>query len=184
MDDKQFALVLKALSDLTGQVKRIADAIESHQADNEMLSFPLGDSRKSGWLPPSFDTDNRSGLMLIELPVGIADPCERLAETHRRVDMFAKAYDTQRALGIFSLIGQTPRAVQLQALVHHLAHGLGHPALGHGRGGQGVWRLVLPDVAAGGARGRGGRGRRARWPLDRRRAGRRHRALVRRRDRP
>lgn len=28
------------------------------------LSFPLGDSRKSGWLPPSVDTDNRSGLML------------------------------------------------------------------------------------------------------------------------
>ena len=28
------------------------------------LSFPLGDARKSGWLPPSVDTDNRSGLML------------------------------------------------------------------------------------------------------------------------
>jgi LPS-assembly protein len=28
------------------------------------LSFPLGDSRKSGWLPPSMDTDNRSGLIL------------------------------------------------------------------------------------------------------------------------
>ncbi len=28
------------------------------------LSFPLGDSRKSGWLPPSVDIDNRSGLML------------------------------------------------------------------------------------------------------------------------
>ena len=59
---------------------------------------------------------NRSGLMLIELPVGIADPRERLAETHRRVDVFAKAYDTQRALGIFSLIGQTPKAVQQQTL--------------------------------------------------------------------
>lgn len=59
---------------------------------------------------------NRSGLMLIELPVGIADPQERLAETHRRVDMFTRAYDTQRALGIFSLIGQTPKAVQQQTL--------------------------------------------------------------------
>ncbi len=28
------------------------------------LSFPLGDARKSGWLPPSMDTDNRSGLIL------------------------------------------------------------------------------------------------------------------------
>ena len=59
---------------------------------------------------------NRSGLMLIELPVGIADPQERLAETHRHVEEFTKAYDTQRALGIFSLIGQTPKAVQQQTL--------------------------------------------------------------------
>ena len=59
---------------------------------------------------------NRSGLMLIELPIGIADPRERLAETQRRVDVFTKAYDTQRALGIFSLIGQTPKAVQQQTL--------------------------------------------------------------------
>jgi LPS-assembly protein len=28
------------------------------------LSFPLGDDRKSGWLPPSVNIDNRSGLML------------------------------------------------------------------------------------------------------------------------
>ncbi len=26
------------------------------------LSFPLSDNRRSGWLPPSFDTDNRSGI--------------------------------------------------------------------------------------------------------------------------
>ena len=28
------------------------------------LSFPLGDTRKSGWLPPSINIDNRSGVML------------------------------------------------------------------------------------------------------------------------
>ncbi|MBA4175815.1 MAG: LPS-assembly protein LptD [Leptothrix sp. (in: Bacteria)] len=28
------------------------------------LSFPLSDARKSGWLPPSFNTDNRSGIEL------------------------------------------------------------------------------------------------------------------------
>jgi len=59
---------------------------------------------------------NRCGFMPIELPVGIADPHQRLAETHRRVQAFRDAYDAQRALGLFSLIGQTPRAVQLQAL--------------------------------------------------------------------
>lgn len=59
---------------------------------------------------------NRWGFMPLELPVGIADPLDRLAETHRRVAHFTETYDAQRALGIFSLIGQTPRAVQLQAL--------------------------------------------------------------------
>ena len=28
------------------------------------LSFPLGDTRKSGWLPPSINIDNRSGVVL------------------------------------------------------------------------------------------------------------------------
>ncbi len=28
------------------------------------LSFPLGDTRKSGWLPPTLNIDNRSGVML------------------------------------------------------------------------------------------------------------------------
>jgi LPS-assembly protein len=28
------------------------------------LSFPLSDARRSGWLPPSFETDNRSGIEL------------------------------------------------------------------------------------------------------------------------
>jgi len=59
---------------------------------------------------------NRCGLMPLELPVGIENPRERLEETHRRVQAFCEAYDAQRALGLFSLIGQTPRAVQLQAL--------------------------------------------------------------------
>ena len=29
-----------------------------------VLSFPLGDTRKSGWLPPSINIDNRSGIQL------------------------------------------------------------------------------------------------------------------------
>ncbi len=59
---------------------------------------------------------NRCGLMPIELPVGIADPAGRLAETARRVEAFHEAYDAQHALGLFSLLGQTPRAMQQQAL--------------------------------------------------------------------
>ena len=31
-----------------------------------VLTFPLSDARKSGWLPPSFDVDNKSGFELAE----------------------------------------------------------------------------------------------------------------------
>ena len=72
MDDKQFALVLKALSDLTGQVKRIADAIESHQADNEMLSFPLGDFKTFDWANVGMRVVDRDddGPSVIQAPNG------------------------------------------------------------------------------------------------------------------
>jgi hypothetical protein len=49
MDDKTTALFLKALETLTAQVKRIADAVEAHQADAETLSFPLGEFKAFDW---------------------------------------------------------------------------------------------------------------------------------------
>lgn len=59
---------------------------------------------------------NRSGLIPLELPIGLDTPEARLLETDRRIRSFNDAYEAQRALGLFSLMGQTPRAVQLQAL--------------------------------------------------------------------
>lgn len=59
---------------------------------------------------------NRCGLIPFELPVGIEAPIQRLHETQRRIQRFERAYEAQRALGLFSLIGQTPRGVQLQSL--------------------------------------------------------------------
>lgn len=59
---------------------------------------------------------NRSGLIPLELPIGLDAPDARLLEIDRRIRSFNDAYEAQRALGLFSLMGQTPRAVQLQAL--------------------------------------------------------------------
>ncbi|WP_346288684.1 WS/DGAT domain-containing protein [Zoogloea sp.] len=59
---------------------------------------------------------NRCGLIPFELPVGIEAPILRLHETHKRIRRFEQAYEAQRALGLFNLIGQTPRGVQLQSL--------------------------------------------------------------------
>lgn len=59
---------------------------------------------------------NRSGLIPLELPIGIHAPEARLKEIDRRIRSFTDAYEAQQAWGLFSLIGQTPRAVQLQVL--------------------------------------------------------------------
>lgn len=59
---------------------------------------------------------NRSGLIPMELPIGISAPKARLKEIDRRIRSFTNAYEAQQAWGLFSLIGQTPRVVQLQVL--------------------------------------------------------------------
>lgn len=59
---------------------------------------------------------NRGGILPLALPVGIDDPVTRLAEIQRRLEDFEDAYRAHDTLGLFNLIGQTPRAVQAQAL--------------------------------------------------------------------
>lgn len=59
---------------------------------------------------------NRCGLIPLELPIGIPSPEDRLRETDRRIRSFMNTYEAQRAVGLFSLLGQTPRAVRLQSL--------------------------------------------------------------------
>ena len=59
---------------------------------------------------------NRGGILPLALPVGIADTAARLVEIQRRLEDFEEAYRAHDTLGLFNLIGQTPRAVQAQAL--------------------------------------------------------------------
>ena len=55
---------------------------------------------------------NRFGLVYLTLPVGIADPGERLAEVHRRMEAIKHSPEGILSYGILEAIGMTPRQVE------------------------------------------------------------------------
>jgi WS/DGAT/MGAT family acyltransferase len=59
---------------------------------------------------------NEFGLVYLELPVGIADPRERLAEIHRRMDAIKRSPDGLVAYGILGVVGVTPAIVEQQLI--------------------------------------------------------------------
>ena len=64
---------------------------------------------------------NRFGLVPLTLPIGIANPVERLFDVRRRMDELKGGYQGPLAFGLLSAIGHAPR--QLQSMVlEYLAH--------------------------------------------------------------
>ncbi|HEX6384165.1 MAG TPA: WS/DGAT domain-containing protein, partial [Anaerolineae bacterium] len=55
---------------------------------------------------------NKFGLVFLSLPVGIADPLERLAEVRRRMNALKHSQEAIVAFGILNAIGMTPNDVQ------------------------------------------------------------------------
>jgi diacylglycerol O-acyltransferase len=55
---------------------------------------------------------NHFGLVFLTLPVGIADPGERLAELHRRMDALKHSVEPLVTWGILELMGSSPRLVE------------------------------------------------------------------------
>jgi len=55
---------------------------------------------------------NQFGLIFLSLPVGIADPVERLAELHRRADALKRSAEPVVVYAILKLLGVVPAAVQ------------------------------------------------------------------------
>src|SRR5512139_55931 len=51
---------------------------------------------------------NRSGVVMVPLPVGIADPAARLQEVHRSMDAIKHSPKGPLSYGILGLIGSTP----------------------------------------------------------------------------
>lgn len=55
---------------------------------------------------------NAFGLVPLVLPVGIADPLERLAEVHARMDELKGGYQALVAMAVLGVLGATPKQVQ------------------------------------------------------------------------
>jgi diacylglycerol O-acyltransferase len=58
------------------------------------------------------DLGNRFGLVYLSLPVGIADPRERLSEVHRRMEAIKHSPEGAVSYGILGLVGMTPSQVE------------------------------------------------------------------------
>ena len=58
------------------------------------------------------DLGNQFGLIFLSLPVGIADPVERLNELHRRAVALKRSAEPVVVYGILKLLGMVPLAVQ------------------------------------------------------------------------
>ena len=58
------------------------------------------------------DLGNRFGLVFLSLPVGVADPLERLHESKRRMDALKGTPEAMVAFGILYLMGMVPIEIQ------------------------------------------------------------------------
>ena len=58
------------------------------------------------------DLGNHFGIVAVELPVGIAEPVERLYEVRRRMIELKKSYEAPVTLGLFAALGYAPKLVQ------------------------------------------------------------------------
>ena len=63
---------------------------------------------------------NRFGLVFLDLPVGLADPRERLAELRRRMRALQHSVEPAVTWGVLSLLGAGPKLVE-QAIVSYFA---------------------------------------------------------------
>jgi WS/DGAT/MGAT family acyltransferase len=59
---------------------------------------------------------NRFGLVPLTLPVGIADPIERVREVRRRMEDLKGGYQALLAFAVLGVVGMTPKIVQTQVL--------------------------------------------------------------------
>jgi hypothetical protein len=55
---------------------------------------------------------NKFGIVFLSLPIGIADPLDRLAEVRRRMDTLKNTPEAIAAFGILNAMGLTPTEVQ------------------------------------------------------------------------
>jgi diacylglycerol O-acyltransferase / wax synthase len=66
--------------------------------------------------PGDTELGNRFGLLAVELPVGVADPIERLMTVRQRMSPLKSSYEPSTTLGLFAALGYIPKLVQDQML--------------------------------------------------------------------
>ena len=66
--------------------------------------------------PGDPELGNRFGILVVELPVGIEDPIERLMTVRQRMSALKASYEPATTLGLFAALGYVPKIVQDQLL--------------------------------------------------------------------
>lgn len=97
------------VSAMTGGLRRY---LESRGQDVSGLSFRAGvpiNLRKPSEMG---SLGNKFGLLFLDLPVGIADPVERLQEVHKRMEELKKSKEGPMGLLIIGGMGITPQELQ------------------------------------------------------------------------
>jgi WS/DGAT/MGAT family acyltransferase len=93
-------------------VSAVAGALAEHEdlPDDVRALVPFNLRPLDAPLPS--DLGNRFGLVLLSLPVGIADPVERTLEVKRRMDEIKHGHEGAITYGILEVMGHTPPFVE------------------------------------------------------------------------
>jgi diacylglycerol O-acyltransferase len=97
------------LSAMTGGLRRYLEA-KGKKVDGVSFRAAMPVNLRS--LDDMANLGNQFGLIFLSLPVGIADPVERLAELHRRSDALKRSAEPVVVYAILKMLGIVPRAVQ------------------------------------------------------------------------
>ncbi len=66
--------------------------------------------------PGDTELGNRFGIIVVELPVGVEHPLERLMTVRQRMLALKTSYEPATTLGLFAALGYLPKIVQHQLL--------------------------------------------------------------------
>ncbi len=102
INDMLLASVAGALG---AYLKEKGDPIE-HVEIRALVPVDMRTKKEAGQL------GNRFGIVGVELPVGLENPLERLAEVHRRMKELKESLEPPVTLGLFAALGYAPKIVQ------------------------------------------------------------------------
>jgi diacylglycerol O-acyltransferase / wax synthase len=98
---------------MTGALRRYLLARES-LVDEIRVMVPY--NLRAAGEPLPRELGNHFGLVYLTLPVGIADPTDRLAEVHRRMDAIKHSREGGLSYAILEAVGRTPQQIEQSLL--------------------------------------------------------------------